>query len=152
MARREGGAKQHMRLRIAQEAARLLAETGGDDFGWARSKAAARLGVRDESLLPDGADAPIRIHLHADDPDAVARRVLERGIPARQSSRRVRLERDRRTDVPAWTFDAGGMAFEILQLPLAALRQAPRDPLGDERLARSSLASLRRRLEDGPPA
>ena len=205
MARREGGAKQHMRLRIAQEAARLLAETGGDDFGWARSKAAARLGVRDESLLPDGADirdalrghralfgggspidprrrlaaavdamayfaeleprlvdatlsdapdadAPIRIHLHADDPDAVARQVLERGIPARQSSRRVRLERDRRTDVPAWTFDAGGMAFEILQLPLAALRQAPRDPLGDERLARSSLASLRRRREDGPPA
>ena len=204
MARREGGAGQrHLRLRIAQEAARLLAETGGDDFAWARGKAAARLGVRDEALMPDGgemrdalrehralfgggdggatdgarrrleaaveamaffadleprlvdatlsgdagADVPLRVHLHADDPDAVARRVLERNIPARQSSRRIRLERDRRADMPAWTFEAGGVAFELVQLPLSALRQAPRDQLGDARLERSTLATLRRRLD-----
>ena len=167
--------------------------------------AALRLGVRDESLLPDGAeilealrdhralfgggaavdasrrldaaleameffveleprlvdvtlagdagaDGPVRIHLHSDDPDAVARRLLERGIPARQSSRPVRLERDRRTDAPSWTFEAGGTAFELLQLPLSALRQAPRDPLGDARLERSSLAALRRKAAGGDGA
>lgn len=206
MARRDGGPRhQHLRRRVAQEAARLLAESGGDDFAWARRKAATRLGVRDESLLPDGAeilealrdhralfgggaavdasrrldaaleameffveleprlvdvtlagdagaDVPVRIHLHSDDPDAVARRLLERGIPARQSSRPVRLERDRRTDAPSWTFEAGGTAFELLQLPLSALRQAPRDPLGDARLERSSLAALRRKAAGGDGA
>ena len=57
MARRDGGPRhQHLRRRVAHEAARLLAESGGDDFAWARRKAATRLGVRDESLLPDGAE------------------------------------------------------------------------------------------------
>ena len=107
----------------------------------------------DVTLAGDaGADVPVRIHLHSDDPDAVARRLLERGIPARQSSRPVRLERDRRTDAPSWTFEAGGTAFELLQLPLSALRQAPRDPLGDARLERSSLAALRRKAAGGDGA
>ena len=205
MARRDDDPRhRQLRQRVAREAAQLLAETGSDDLSWARRKAAARLGARDDAALPGsdeilaalrehrqlfggdpaaaerggrrqrheaaleamhyfadleprlvdpdrvdtGPDAPLRLHLHADDPDAVARRLLERGVPARQRVRTVRLDRERGVDVPAWTFDAGGVPFELLQLPLSALRQAPRDPLDDRPLERASIAALRRRLAD----
>lgn len=202
MARRdEDPRSRQRRLQIARDAARLLAETGSDDVAWARRKAAARHGLRDESALPDGDEilaalrehralfggagdaaglrrrreaaidamdhfaefeprlvgpvlagdtadgAPVRLHLHADDPDAVARVLLDRGVPARQTSRSVRLSPDRRVDVPAWSFDAGGIAFEVLQLPLSALRQPPRDPLAERPLERATIAGVRRLLD-----
>lgn len=40
------------RLRLAQEAARLMAEGGSRDFHQAKRKAAERLGVSDDALLP----------------------------------------------------------------------------------------------------
>ena len=203
MGRRDDDPRTRQRRRlIARDAARLLAETGGDDVLWARRKAAARHGVRDESALPGGdeilaalrehrelfgggggdvlrrqreaaieamhhfadfeprlvgpvlagvtgSDSPVRLHLHADDPDAVARRLLERGVPARQTSRSVRLTRERSVDVPAWSFDAGGVGFELLQLPLSALRQPPRDPLEERPLERATIGAVRRLLAQG---
>ena len=103
------------------------------------------------SSLADGGadDAPVRLHLHVDDPDAVARRLLDGGIPARQSTRAVRLARDQRVDVPAWRFEAGGIPFELVQLPLSALRQPPRDPLDDAPLERATIGAVRRLLADG---
>ncbi len=41
-----------VRLRVAHEAARILAESGGGDFNLARRKAAERLAVVDEASLP----------------------------------------------------------------------------------------------------
>ncbi|MDQ3268997.1 MAG: hypothetical protein M3Q11_02180 [Pseudomonadota bacterium] len=40
------------RLRLAQEAARLMAEGGSRDFHQAKRKAAERLGISDDALLP----------------------------------------------------------------------------------------------------
>ena len=189
-----------MRLRIAAEAARLLAETGGDP-AIARRKAAERLGVRDASLLPSGdqirealeahrrlfpaaavpdaalqrqreaalaamdyfaafsprlvgpvldgsADprTPVCLHLHADDPGDIARRLLDRGIPASEGSLSVRLARDRRELRPAWRFEAEGVAFELVGLPAAALRQGPFDALDDAPMARASASAVRRLL------
>ena len=42
-----------MRRRIAHEAARMLAEDGGMDYGFAKRKAARQLGVPDSRHLPD---------------------------------------------------------------------------------------------------
>ena len=42
-----------MKHQIAEEAARLLAEHGVVDYGWARHKAAQRLGLKRERDLPD---------------------------------------------------------------------------------------------------
>lgn len=44
------------RQRLAHEAARLMAESGIRDFHQAKTRAAARLGVRDESALPRNAE------------------------------------------------------------------------------------------------
>jgi hypothetical protein len=207
MARRDDGTgTRQARQRIAQEAARLLAEHGGDDLAWARRKAAARFGIREEAALPgseeilaalrshrelfgrpdaaagsslrrlreaaleameffaaleprlvgavltgdiDG-EAPVRLHLHADDPDAVEHRLLDRRIPARQKTRRLRLDDQRGSDVPAWAFEADGIAFELLQLPLSSLRQPPRDELDERPMQRASIAAVRRLLGDLP--
>jgi hypothetical protein len=45
-----------LRRRLAYEAARILAESGDQEFARARRKAAERLGVRDRRLLPDNGE------------------------------------------------------------------------------------------------
>lgn len=46
----------HERARVAAEAARLMVEQGMRDFGMAKRKAAARLGVSNEAALPRNAE------------------------------------------------------------------------------------------------
>jgi predicted nucleotidyltransferase len=198
---REDPKHRHQRLRVAEEAARLIIEGGQDDLEAARRKAAARLGVREEALLPTGEEirealrgrqrlfAPgrpselrrlreaaleamgffaafeprlagpvlegdvipgsvVSLHLHADDPDALALLLKERGIPAQPRHRRLRLERGRAAELPSWEFAADGVGFELVLLPVQALRQPPLDPLEERPMARASAAALRRLLDD----
>lgn len=194
-------------LRIAQETARLMRESGYD-FAQARRKAAARLGIHDESRWPRraqvedalreqqrlfdadqpsalqrrretalqaldffarfqprlagavldgtaGTHAPVLLHLHADDPDAVARFLDEAGIPMELRDRHVRLERNRAGRFPAWQFSAEGIAFELLVLPLAALHHAPLADADEKPMKRASRAQLQQLLaasgEHSPP-
>ncbi len=191
------------RLRLAQEAARLLATGAQQDPAQALRKAAARLGIHDESAFPGGdeirdalqahqrlfggdaapsrrqalreaaqeamaffaafdprlagaalegpvdAHAPVCLHLHADDPDEVARFLHDQRIPADQASRRVRLTREQTVALPCWEFSAGEVAFELWVLPLAALRQPPLDPLEDRALPRASASALRQLIASG---
>ncbi|TNJ33785.1 hypothetical protein [Arenimonas terrae] len=198
---REDPRHRHQRLRVAEEAARLIIEGGQGDLEAARRKAAARLGVRGEALLPTGEEirealrgrqrlfAPgrpselrrlreaaleamgffaafeprlvgpvldgdaspgsvVSLHLHADDPDALALLLQERGIPAQPRHRRLRLERGRAAELPSWEFAADGVGFELVLLPVQALRQPPLDPLEERPMARASAAALRRLLDD----
>ncbi len=184
------------RLRLANEAARLMAEGGVRDYQQAKRKAAQRLGIFDDASLPrnreiadalrnyqrlflgesqplalrqrreaaqralaffqafsprlvgpvlDGtadAHAPITLHLHCDDPDAIARWLDDHRIPAQSRSRRLRLDRERELDALAWLFDAEGMAFEVTVLPLDGLRQAPLSPIDGRPMARASALQL----------
>lgn len=91
---------------------------------------------------------PVVLHLHADDPDAVARLLHERGAPARQRSRRLRLAPGEPSEVPCWELSAGDLPFELWVLPAGAARAAPRDPLGEGALPRAGTAALRRLLDD----
>ncbi len=92
------------------------------------------------------AHAPVTLHLHADDPDAVTRFLDEHGIPAEPRDRRIRLDRHRELDATIWIFDAEDLDFELVVLPLAVLRQAPLSPLDDKPMQRASLAQLRNLL------
>ena len=199
--RRDDARSRQQRLQVAEEAARLLMEGGAESPESARRKAAARLGLRDEALMPTGdeirtalqarqrlfqpapgpdlrqlrqaaleamgfvaafdprlagsvlegspgPEATITLHLHADDPDELARLLQDQRIPARQRSRRLRLARDRHADVPAWEFEANGLGFEFLVLPVSALRQPPLDALDDRPMARASMAAVKRLLDE----
>lgn len=97
-----------------------------------------------------GADDAIVLHLHADDPDDVARRLADRGAPARQQHRRLVMANGKRADLPCWELVADGQAFELWVLPASAARQAPRDPLGGGALPRASRTAVARLL--GPDA
>lgn len=95
---------------------------------------------------------PVVLHLHADDPDAVARLLHERGAPARQRAARLKLAKGDWAQVPCWEISAGGQAFELWVLPAAAARHAPRDALGEGPLPRAGTDALRRLLDAGDPA
>ena len=53
MARDASSRNGHLRERIAHLAARIMAEDGVDDFGYAKRKAARQAGVRDVRAMPD---------------------------------------------------------------------------------------------------
>ena len=136
---------------------------GGDDAGRLRRLREAALeamaffaGFEPRLVGPalDGSAGPgdaVQLHLHADDPDAVARLLADRGAPARQASRRLRLADGQPSSVPCWELVADGLAFELWVLPAQAARQGPRDPLGDGPLPRANRATVARLLADAGP-
>ncbi|GAB2495485.1 hypothetical protein GCM10027084_06290 [Pseudoxanthomonas sangjuensis] len=94
------------------------------------------------------AHAPVQLHLHSDDADAVARFLEEHRIPAESRSRRLRLDRERNADLPVWLFSAENLAFDLTVLPHAALRQAPLSNVDEKPMRRASAAQLRQLLAD----
>ncbi|MFT3761211.1 MAG: hypothetical protein QM761_01085 [Pseudoxanthomonas sp.] len=104
-------------------------------------------------VLEGTADAhsPVQLHLHGEDPDAVARFLEEHRIPAEARSRRLRLDRERSADLPVWVFSAEELAFDLTVLPLAALRQAPLSSVDEKPMRRASAVQLGRLLADDDP-
>lgn len=101
-------------------------------------------------VLDGTADAtsPVLLHAYTDDADAVARFLDEHGIPAEPRERQLRLDRERRADLPVWVFGAEDLAFDITVLPLHALRQAPLSSVDERPMRRASLAQLRQLLAE----
>jgi hypothetical protein len=101
-------------------------------------------GVLDGSA---SAEAPVRLQVFAEDPEAFARFLADQGWPATAFDQRLQLQRDRAQAFLAWRFMAGGVPFEIVALPPAQLRQAPLGPDGRP-MARASASALRALLAD----
>lgn len=89
----------------------------------------------------------ICLHLHSDDSTAICHFLDDSGIPYDESSRRVRLDRQRQADVPVLVFNADGLAFNLILLPMDALRQAPLDRSASQAMRRASLSGLQRLIE-----
>lgn len=90
----------------------------------------------------DGHSA-VTLHLHDDDADAVPRWLDEHGIPAEARTHRLRLDREREGEFPAWLFSADGLGFDVTVLPGDVLRQAPLSPVDGKPMRRASAAQLR---------
>ena len=54
----------HIRQMIAQQAARMMAEDGINDFAYAKKKAGKQLGVSEASVLPTNAEIEEEIRLY----------------------------------------------------------------------------------------
>lgn len=89
------------------------------------------------------ANAPVALQLYSDDPDAVARYLVEHDIPAHSRSRRLRLDPTRYADCPVWLFCAEEVTFDLTVLPRLALRQAPLSGVDEKPMTRASAAQLR---------
>ncbi len=99
-------------------------------------------------VLEGTADAgsSVHLHLHSDEPDAIALFFDEQGIPAEQRDRRIRIDREREIEVGAWVFGADGLVFDATVLPYVTLRQAPLSGVDGRPMKRASLAQLRELL------
>ena len=89
------------------------------------------------------ANAPVALHLHADDPEAVPRFLEEHGIPAEARTRRLRLDPERTLDAPVWLFSAEDFTFDLTVLPASVLRQAPLSGVDERPMKRAGAAMLR---------
>jgi hypothetical protein len=199
--RHEDSRRRATRLRIACEAARLMATQGVQDSREATRRAARAIGESSEQAWPRheevlaqlreyqrlflsdsqpaalrqkreaaleameflagfeprlhgavldgsaGVDAPVRLQVFAEDPDAFARFLVDQGWPATTFNLRLSVRRDHAQDFLAWRFHAGGVPFEIVALPPELLRQAPLGPDGRP-MARASASALRALLAD----
>ena len=76
----------------------------------------------------------------------MARFLEEAGIPAELRSRRLRLDRMREGEFPAWMFTAQDLGFELIVLPALALRQAPLSAVDEKPMRRASATQLRQLL------
>ncbi|WP_372018756.1 hypothetical protein [Pseudoxanthomonas sp. 10H] len=145
----EDALREYQRIFLGDSQARALRQ---------RREAAARalefLGPFEPRLVGpvlDGtadASSPVLLHAYTDDADAVARFFDEHGIPAESRVRQLRLDRERRADLPVWVFSAEDLAFDVTVLPLHALRQAPLSAVDERPMPRASLAQLQRLLAE----
>lgn len=200
--KRPSTSSDRLRVQVAREAARLLAQ-GAPDAATARRRAAERLGARAPAELPDGEEIrlalakyralfgggldaaelrrrreaaleamtalagfdprlagpvldgsagdhdPVLLHLHTDEPEAVARHFMDRHIPAQLGRARAQLAAGRRQeDLPCWRLEAGGIPFELWVLPRQSARQGPTDPLDGKPLPRAGTTAVARLIAD----
>jgi len=66
MAKENGGRQFQLRQLVAQQAARMMAEDGVSDYGYAKKKAGRQLGVVDANCLPSNAEIEEEIRLFHD--------------------------------------------------------------------------------------
>lgn len=90
--------------------------------------------------------SPVRLHLHADDPESVDRFLIEHRVPASAGSRRIRTPGGGGLEVPVHRFRADDLEFELTVLPRACLRDAPLDRNGERAVERADLQGLQRLL------
>jgi hypothetical protein len=89
MAREGSGRNGHLRERIAHLAARIMAEDGVDDFGYAKRKAARQAGARDAKVMPDNQEieqalAAYRSLYQSQDHPALLRGLREQALTVMQ--------------------------------------------------------------------
>jgi hypothetical protein len=86
MGKRTNPRAEHLRLALAQEAARIMSEQGIDDYLLAKRKAAERLGATDIAVLPKNTEIEAALHAH--------QRLFEAGrhSSALESARRTALQ------------------------------------------------------------
>ena len=102
------------------------------------------------AVLEGTADAHsvVCLQVFSEDADAVSRFLQDQGVPARISSRRVRLSRTLWSHCIELLVDADAVPFELLVLPPHALRQPPLAGEDEQPMRRGSIARLQELLEE----
>jgi hypothetical protein len=91
----------------------------------------------------------ITLHLFADTPEAVAVRLIDRGIPHVFAERRLRVSRDEIETFPAVRFTAGEHEVDATIFPKDGIRQAPPGPVDGKPMRRAALAEVETLLGAG---
>lgn len=101
------------------------------------------------AVLDGSADqhSAVCLHLFVDDPVAVERFLIERGIAYASGSRRLRFEPQCDREVVKLGFSADEIAFDLTVLPQDGLRQAPLNRVDGQPMRRATRAAVVALLE-----
>lgn len=89
----------------------------------------------------------VSLHLYADDPDAVVRFLMEKGVPFEQERRRVRWHDGEHRDIDVIVVEAGGQTVEMALMIGRDALQPPPSPIDGRPLARASLEEVEALIE-----
>jgi len=92
------------------------------------------------------AHSEINLHLFADQPESVAMRLMEQGIPHEVAERRLRYEPTRVVAYPAFRFVAGRQPIDAVVFPVDGIRQAPASPVDGRPMRRGAVAEVKELL------
>jgi predicted component of type VI protein secretion system len=92
--------------------------------------------------------ADIDLHVFADQPEAVAFKLMDRGIPHEVLERRVKMHTDRAVAYPAVRFSAGDRTIDATVFPVDGIRQAPFSPVDGRPMRRAAIGELAALLEE----
>lgn len=96
------------------------------------------------SVLSGSADAhsEISLHVFVDSAESLLLKLLENGIKARHTEKKVRYENDRFVMLPSFKFMTELHAIEIVAFPLTGIRQSPLSIVDGKPMARADLNSV----------
>ncbi|MBC7983083.1 MAG: hypothetical protein H7Y02_04425 [Candidatus Obscuribacterales bacterium] len=84
----------------------------------------------------------IVLHIFSEQPEAVAWRLEEQGIPHKLNERRLRYEPGRTVPYPVFHFVAGKQAIDAVVFPIDGIRQAPSSPVDGRPMRRGDTAEV----------
>lgn len=91
----------------------------------------------------------INLHLFADQPESVALRLMEQGIPHQLTERRLRYEPTRVVSYPVFRFVAGKQPIDAVVFPIDGIRQSPASPVDGRPMRRGGFAEVEELLSEG---
>ena len=95
------------------------------------------------------AHADVQLHLFADNPDAVAISLLDRGVGHETGEHRLRLDAERLASFPSVRFQIEAQVIDATVFPLDGIRQAPVSPLDGRPMRRADASELAGLIERG---
>lgn len=96
-----------------------------------------------------GPHSDINLHLFASSPEQVVWRLVDAGIPYREVTRRVRIDRQHHRDMPAFRFMAGETEVELLVFAEDGPRQPPLSPVDGRPMPRARVAEVVALIDQG---
>ena len=86
----------------------------------------------------------VRLHLFADNPEDVILLLLEQAIPWRERETWLRFGGGQRHSLPVFEFRAGETPFDLVVLPMQALKNPPLDPVTERPERGAGIAEVER--------
>jgi hypothetical protein len=93
--------------------------------------------------------ADVQLHVFADNPDAVALNLLDRGVAHEIGEHRLRLDAERLASFPSVRFQLEAQVIDATVFPLDGIRQAPVSPLDGRPMRRADATELAGLIERG---
>jgi len=96
------------------------------------------------------AHSTVQLHVFADNPDAVALLLMDRGVAHEAGERRLRLDLERSALLPTVQFLVEAQRIEATVFPIDGIRQAPVSPVDGRPMRRADATELANLLEAAP--